>query len=735
MNQLTLDPLVADDRLNTGEERRGFQSQPIILHYLNIAKRWKWLVLGSIVTAAVIGLIATLLMTPQYTAGTTLDIKRENDRIVNVQGVEPETGVADNEFYQTQVGLLKSRSLAERVASDLRLHENAGFFDAFGEKDMADQIRAGGMAAGSQRQERIRRAGVILLENVEVSAERMSRLMSVYFTSPDPQLSMNVPNAWARAFIDVSLQRRYDATSYARDFLEERLGQLRGRLQDSERALVSYAANQRIINIPTSTSTGQDSSSTERPLVAEDLTAINRELNEAIAARVSAQSRLRGVSGVSAEALANTTVADLRSRRASLAAEHARLLVQFEPDYPPARALAEQVADLDRSIQREEARVRGTLQAVYDAAVTRENMLRQRVTGLESDLLNLRGRTIQYNIFQRDVDTNRQLYDALLQRYKEIGVAGGVGVNNISIVDTAQLPEIPSSPNLLVNLLISIFLGALAGAALALALEQVDQTISDPRELEAALGIPLLGAIPKSRDENPVGELEDPKTPLVEAYLSAQTRLAFTTDHGVPRTLAVTSTRPGEGKSTTAYALARQLARATGRVLLIDGDMRSPSLHGLFDLSDSRGLSNYLAGDDELSTMIHPVSTTLSVLPSGPVPPNAAELLTGDRIRTLLNVLSADFDHIIIDAPPVMGLADTPLISSKTEGVIFVVESHATPATMATVAVARLRESKAHLLGALLTKFEAKKAQYGYGYGYEYGYGYGKLDNETPERA
>src|SRR5690606_17204753 len=157
----------------------------IILHYLNIAKRWKWLVLVSIVTAAVIGLIATLLMTPQYTAGTTPDIKRENDRIVNVQGVEPETGVADNEFYQTQVGLLKSRSLAERVASDLRLHENAGFFDAFGEKDMADQIRAGGMAAGSQRQERIRRAGVILLENVEVSAERMSRLMSVYFTSPD----------------------------------------------------------------------------------------------------------------------------------------------------------------------------------------------------------------------------------------------------------------------------------------------------------------------------------------------------------------------------------------------------------------------------------------------------------------------------------------------------------------------------------------------------------------------
>lgn len=735
MNQLTIGPVIADDPLNHSAAPVGVRSQSIILHYLNIAKRWKWLLLGSIVVAAIVGLIATLFMTPQYTAGTTLDIKRENDRIVNVQGVEPETGAADNEFYQTQVGLLKSHSLAERVATDLRLYENAGFFDAFGEKEIGDEIRSGGVTTGSQRQERIRRAGKILLDNVEVSAERMSRLVSVYFTSPDPQLSMNVPNAWTRAFIDVSLQRRYDATSYARNFLEGRLSQLRERLQDSERALVKYAANQRIINIPTSTSTGEDLSATERPLVAEDLTALNRSLNEAIAARVAAQSRLRGSSGASAETLANTTVSELRSRRATLAAEHARLLAQFEPSYPPAQALAEQIADLDRSIQREETRVRGTLRAVYDAAITRENMLRERVAGLESDLLSLRGRTIQYNIYQREVDTNRQLYDALLQRYKEIGVAGGVGVNNISIVDTAQLPEVPSSPNLVVNLLISIFLGALVGSALALALEQVDQTISDPRELEAALGLPLLGAIPKSTDENPMEELEDPKTPLVEAYLSAQTRLAFTTDHGVPRTLAVTSTRPGEGKSTTAYALARQLGRATGRVLLIDGDMRSPSLHGMFNLSSDRGLSNYLAGDNNLSTMIHPVSTALSLLPSGPVPPNAAELLTGDRIRALLNVLSNDFDHIIIDAPPVMGLADTPLISSNTEGVIFVVESHATPATMASVAVARLQESKARLLGALLTKFEAKKAQYGYGYGYEYGYGYGKLDNETPERA
>jgi capsular exopolysaccharide synthesis family protein len=371
------------------------------------------------------------------------------------------------------------------------------------------------------------------------------------------------------------------------------------------------------------------------------------------------------------------------------------------------------------------------LRASYDAAAARERMLRGRVENLESDLLDLRRRTIQYNIYQREVDTNRQLYDALLQRYKEIGVAGGVGVNNISIVDRAQVPAGPSSPNLLLNLLSSILIGAAVGVALALALEQLDQTITDPRELEAAIGLPLLGTIPKSNVDSPVEELEDPKTPLVEAYLSTQTRLAFTTDHGVPRTLAVTSTRPGEGKTTTAYALARQLARTGARVVLIDGDMRSPSLHALFGVSGERGLSNYLAGDDDAAAMMHSCAGGLSLMPAGPPPPNAAELLTGGRLARLLGELRRGFDQVVVDAPPVMGLADTPLIGTAVEGVVFVIESRATPISMARVAVSRLRESKAKVVGVLLTKFEAEKVQYGYGYDYGYGYGSSTSANET----
>jgi capsular exopolysaccharide synthesis family protein len=705
------------------------KEEAAIVRYLGILKRRKWLLIAAIAVSMIVGLFVTLLMTSMYSAATTIEIKREDYQIVNVRGVESENSPTDLEFYETQWGLLRAESLAERVVTQLRLQDDPSFFEMFGKDKIASALRDGNRnGTSAEQQKRLRDAADILLGHVSIAPTRGSRLAEIRATTPDPRLSEKIANAWSQAFIETSLERRFDATSYARTFLEQRLQQLKQRLQDSERSLVRYAANERIINIPVSNSAGQEGS-TERPLVAEDLSASNRELNDATAARIAAQSRLRGSGGTTTEALNNQAISSLRTKRAELASDYALMTAKFDPGYPPARALADQIGALDRSIATEENRVRSTLQAAYNAASAREAGLRQRVNGLESDLVDLRGRTIQYNIFQREVDTNRQLYDALLQRYKEIGIAGGVGVNNISVVDRAKVPERPSSPRLLVNLLVSILIGGLAGAGLAVVLEQLDQTVSDPRELEAALGLPLLGVIPRSDEGEPLDTLEDPKTPLVEAYLSTQTRLAFTTDHGIPRTLAITSTRPAEGKTTTAYAMARQLARASNRVLLIDSDMRSPSLHGMLGASGERGLSNYLAGDDDWHTMVHKYVTNLSLLPAGPLPPNAAELLTGARMSKLLSEVLKDFDHVVIDAPPVMGLADTPLIGSVVEGVLFVTESHSTPITMARIAISRLRESKSRVLGVLMTKFAAEKAQYGYGY--DYGYGYGRSVEET----
>lgn len=708
--------------VTVAEQRVQPAASPMFVKLLNIIRRRKWVMLGALVVAAIAGLVATLLMTPKFTAEVQLEVQRENNRIVNVEGVEPESTAADLEFYETQWGLLRSRTLAERVVTELRLHERPEFFESFGAKEQVEQLQGSPTASG--RRERIQDAADILLRNVVVSPQRLSRLVDVRVTTPDPELSTRIANKWADAFIKISLERRFDATSYARQFLETRLAELRQKLQESERALVGYAENERIINVPTSTTTGELASNTERPLVAEDLSALNAELNQARAARIEAQSRLRAAGGATTEALQNQAISDLRTRRASLTAERAKLLAQFTPNYPPVQAIDDQIAELDRSLAREEGRIVATLNQNYAATSARENLLTERVRALEGDLLRLRDRTIQYNIFQREVDTNRQLYDALLQRYKEIGVSAGVGVNNISVVDPAQIPERPSSPNLIINLLISLVVGSVIGAGLALALEQIDETISDPREVEEKLGLPLLGTIPVATNDEPIEDLSDRKSPIVESYLSSLTRLSFATDHGVPKVLAITSTRPGEGKSTTALAFAQQLARGAKRVVLIDGDMRSPSLHGIVNLKNDRGLSNYLAGDDDLSSMLHQSEGAPTYLLAGPQPPNAAELLSGDRLRHLFETLLRDYSHVIVDAPPVMGLADTPIIGSVAEGVVFVLESHGTSAAMARVAVDRLRSANGKLLGALLTKFQMQKADYGYGY--EYGYGYGE---------
>jgi capsular exopolysaccharide synthesis family protein len=708
---------------------------PQITQILSIARRRKWLVASAVAGALLIGLLITLLMTPQYTATSIVDIQREGSNFIEVNDAQTKGGFSDQEFYETQYGLLKARSLAEHVATSLRLFDDAHFFDLLGTSRNREWFENGRPKPNaSSRETRIAAAAAILLDNIDIVPERRSRLINIRFTSPDPNLSKQVVDAWARSFIQVTLDRRVEATSYARRFLEERLGQLRARIDQSERVLVGYAAREGIVNVPgTPATAGQPGSGTpERPLVADDLVALNHELGEATAQRVQAQSRLGSRPGEVTEALDNQAIATMRQSRSEAAADYARMMVQFEPDYPPARALQGQIQQLDRAIAREEARVQSALRQTYTASQTRETALRHEVDNLKGGLLDLRRRSIQYNIYQREVDTNRQLYDALLQRYKEIGVAGGVGVNNISIVDVAETPEKPSSPRLLLNIALSLFVGLGLGAAAAFLLDQIDQGISDPTEVEAGLGIPLLGTIPKEEREDPIEALEDRKSSITEAYHSLQTGLSFSTDHGIPRTLAVTSTRPAEGKTTTAFALASSIARSKGKVLLIDADMRSPSLHHLFGLGNEAGLSNYLSGSGDAAGLIHQTRYEgLYVMTAGPQPPSAPELLSGERLKRLIAELGAQFGHVVFDVPPVMGLADAPLVGSVVEGVVFVVEANGTQKSMARVAIGRLRDASAQILGSVLTKFDSRRAYYGYGYDYGYGYGYG----ETAQKA
>lgn len=702
---------------------------PVLVQYWRIALRWKWVMAGIIALALVAGFVLTLLVTPQYTATARVEISRAEQNITKVEGLTREQPGQDLEFYQTQYALLKARSLAERVARSLNLADNPEFFaiyDASPAGSSAFDEAGGSRLTPQQRQQRLEQATGILLGHVAVSPVRGSSLVDVSYTSPDPALSARIANEWTAQFMESNLARRFASTAEARRFLEERLKQLRARLEQSERELVSYASNKEIITL--GATQGADGRTTaERTLVEENLQALNAALAEATADRMAAEANARAQAGRGANvaALSNSAITALRERRAQAAADYARLMVQFEPGYPAAKAVASQIASLDQAIAREEKRVQGGTATGYDQALKREQMLLGRVNALKQNFIDQRRDSIQYNIYQREVDTNRELYDGLLQRYKEIGVAG-VGSNTVAIVDPAKVPEGPSSPNLFLNMLLALIAGFVLAVIAAFVLEQIDEGIKDPADITGLLGVPLLGSVPAVEGQLD-DQLDDQKSSVFEAYLSIETNLAFSTSHGVPKSLMVTSTRAAEGKSTSSIALARILGRIGRKVALIDSDMRSPSLHARLKVPNDNGLSNFLAGEDNLHELL--VSTPyqgVTLLTAGPQPPNAAELLSGARMVALIDQLLEEYDHVIVDSPPVLGLADAPLLSSIVEATVYVIEANGVRARGIKAAIERLKSANGRVSGAILTKLDERNAFHGYGYGYGYGYGKNK---------
>lgn len=702
-------------------------AMPWILQYWRVALRWKWVIIGTIIACLVGGAIATIVAERIYTATTRIQVSRSESKVLNMPGLEPEgTGRFDVEFYQTQYALLRARSQAERVAKSLNLARDPLFAATY--KLPATPGTSSRIMSKSELDLQTRRAAGILTRAVTVKPVVGSALVDIAVATPSSELSARIANAWAENFISGNLERRFDSASYARRFLEEQLEITKTRMEDAERELMTYAERQGILNIQQSDGSDPSAPQVERSLTATDLMALNSELSAATADRIAQQAQLQSASGqATAAAAINPGVSSLRQRRSEVAAEYAKLMVIFQPDYPPAQALQRQLQEIDRSIAAESGRVGGSTvdsaRAAYQAAVSRENALQQKVNASRADLIDERRNGVQYGILQREVDTNRQLYDGLLQRYKEVGIAGGVGTNNVAIVDRATAPGAPSSPRLMNNMITALLIGLALSALLTIILAQIDTTVRDPSEAQEVTELPLLGVIPDSGTDLAIDEVRDRKSSQSEAYLSVQTALRFSTSKGVPKTLMCTSTRKGEGKSTTAYALGLSLHRIGKSVIVVDCDLRSPSVHRMAGVTNGVGTSNFLSGNNDIAAMIHhDDSDGLSFITAGPMPPNAAELLSSDRVSELIDTLARQFDHVVIDAPPVLGLADAPLIASKVDGVVYCVEAESARTNAIRYSLARLRASGATLVGVLLTKFDEKRAYYGYGY--EYGYGY-----------
>ena len=699
---------------------------PALARYLQIIWRRRLLIAAILGTFLILSIVATLVATKLFTATTTIEISRQDDNIVQVDGLQPEVSTVDQEFYQTQYSLLESEALADRAIDEMNLTQDANFLEMFnieqGNAGMFADANSGQLTADENTTLRrdIREA---LVDNISISPIRGSRIVNVSFTSPDSNLSARVANVWIQSYIKSNFDRKLQSTAFATDYLQTQLAELRDRLEKSERDLVEYANRNRIITInPGMASAGSDAQAGS--ISDANLAELNRSFAAAKAARIVAEGRMR--QGAANENLTNLTLTELRKERAILAAKRAELLTTFEPEFPQVKALTSQIANIDRSLSQEESRVAGNLRESFQAALFNEARLDQAVNQLEEKNLDQRRRGIQYNIYQREVDTNRELYDGLLQRFKEIGLSAGIGPNNIAIVDAARPPEKPSSPSLFRNLLLGLVLG-LAGSSLAIfVVEQFNKRIRSPEDVEQFTKYPVLGVIPQSSDEE-LEDWHDVKSGLSESYMSAQAALRLTTDHGVPKSLMFTSTGPGEGKSLSCLALARALTASGKKVVVIDADLRLPSIHKKASVSNVKGFTDYLAGQSDWRELTQDSEIgAMKIITSGAVPPNPAELLTGERLPMLIAALLEEFDHVLVDSPPVLGLADAPLLSEQVEGCIFVIQANGVNGQDAQAALARLSRNARRIVGILLTKYEPEGSLLSYSSHYSYEYGYGK---------
>lgn len=708
-----------DDEQDFGPRAPAFD----VAEYWRLAIKHRLVIAGAFLACLLISAALTLTMAPIYTAQATIQIDRESVRVLNVDDVSPRELGGGEEFFQTQYGLLRSRSVAERVVDSLGLASSNAFIEAMGSVAPERGNRSAAEFAA------IRREIVIGLVqgNFAVSPVRGSRLVAISFNSQDPELAARVTNAYAENFIQANLDRRFESSGYAREFLEEQIAQTKSKLEEAERALVEYATNQQIINV---TEAGPNGSGQTQSLSGTNLAALNGALAEARAARIAAEQRWRQARSAPLlslpEVLSNPAIQRLQEQRATLDAQYQQNSSIYQPDWPAQRQLRNQIDELDRQITELGRGILNSIQGQYVVAANNERALAGQVEGLKGEVLDLRDRSVQYNILAREVDTSRSLYDALLERYKEVGVTGTVASNNISIVDRAEVPGGPSQPNLFVNLALAAMLGLGLGALAAFILEALDETLATPEDAEGKLGLPILGVIPLlPRDQTPREALDDIRSPFSEAYYSLRTALQFSTPDGVPSSILVTSSRPAEGKSTTAYATALNLARIGKRVVLIDGDLRNPSMHRIVGVENPVGMSNLLSGAATLEQVVQATSEpNLGIVPSGPLPPNPAELWGGDRLRAILAEMRDQVDHVIIDGPPVLGFADAPLLAAAVGGTVFVLESRGTRRAQARGALRRLTMGKGRLLGGVLSKFNTKATQYG-GYDYAYDYSYG----------
>jgi succinoglycan biosynthesis transport protein ExoP len=720
--------------------------EPHLLDYVIILRKHQWLIATFLLTVVTVVTIATFKMKPVYKAAARVEVDKESQNTLPFQGVTYDEYIDMENYVETQVKILQSETLALQTINALNLSQ----YPEFGGPSGPIALSHGG--AG------VARPAILgaFLGNLSVRRVPNSRLVEVEFESGDPELAARVANGHVQNYIEQNFRSKYDATTQASGFLSAELEDLRIKVEKSEDARVAYERENQIWQIDE-----------KQNITTQTLGDLNKAVTEAQTSVAASEALYRMATSGNVDLLPEVrnspVIQDLTKRKAALDDSYTEALEQYGPNFPKAKRIAEQKKEVESELARAQNIVVGSIEEDYNTARQHLVLLQEALDRQKAESNELAEKLVQFHILEHDAESNKQLYDGLLQKLKEAGITAGLRSSNIRVVDPALVPTAPAGPQKAKNILMSILVGLVGGIGLALFREYLDNTVKSPDDIESLVGLPSLAVVPalpssnghhsrwprlthKTASQTVSGPRVEtlshtqPKSQISEAFRALRTSLLLSQADHPPQVILVTSALPREGKTTAAVNLAVTLAQLGDRTLLLDSDMRKPGIRRALNLTigKEKGLSSYLAGVTNLDEVLfpHPFISNLETISTGPVPPSPADLLSSRRMREAISELRLRFKFIVIDSPPVMAATDAVIVSSLTDGVLLVARSGDTPKEAFTRTRDLLSAVKCRILGVVLNAVDSSAPDYYYSYRYypyAYGYGYGEdAENTVP---
>ncbi|MDL1958519.1 MAG: polysaccharide biosynthesis tyrosine autokinase [Deltaproteobacteria bacterium] len=719
--------------------------------YLRVILKRRWMIATVFLVLVTTVTISNLNKDPVYRATTQILIDKENPNVVNVEEVLG-INAADQDYYQTQYEILKSKSLALKVIKDLDLKNSPEFAPKNGGFSLMGVLGSvlgwiKGITSSAENAENPADKnfnpdreynGIIgaYLGRLNISPIRNSRLVDVSFEGGDPEIITRIANTHAKLYAESGLERKYSASEDAIVWLNQRIKEEAKILKEKETDIQKFREKEGLAAIDFEDRQGiiiQSLNDLNAALIQAETQRLKKENLFAELTRLSQQPEM--VESMPAIAT-NQVIQELKSQYVELTGEYYNLSNKYGKEHPKMVRLSAAMKGINEKIAQEVKKTLQSIETEYRVALAEEESIRQAMEAKKREALALNDKQIGYNSLKREMETSRSLYESLLTRVKEAGLTEGLEATNIMVVDPARVPDHPVKPRKARNVLLAIIVGLTLGVGTAFFFEYLDNTINTPDELERYVKIPFLGVIGKFKADTPGEEIithSNPRSYIAEGFRNIRTNLLFSSPDIEKKHILITSSFPKDGKTSQAANIAVSFAQMGKKVFLIDGDMRKPRIHELFNLERSPGLSDYLAGKESGPQLTG--ITGLEIFTAGRICPNPAELLGSKRMKELLESGRAkdDFDMIIIDSPPILSVADAAILSAVTDGVVLVINAGSTPRPAIQRAIQQLSDVEAKLIGCVLNNmdFEKEGYYYSYCYGYKkyYDYYYGEKES------